>query len=238
MADPSIMFQGGNAGDHFAQAFQQGMENNRVTAARNAMSVLARDPTNQGALAALAKADPTTAMAYRKQQLEYSKTLLDQHQDSILRGAEIIRQFQPKDQASYSAALQAAQQAGIDISQVPQQFNPAYVDGVVKIADALKPQAGTQDPGIIREFNIATQRGLVQPGTTYQQYVTMRNPGMSTPVTIPYGAQVAPGGSDMPTVASPDDAAKLPPGKQFRLPDGRIGTVPGGTSGNAGGGFR
>jgi hypothetical protein len=42
----------------------------------------------------------------------------------------------------------------------------------------------------------------------------------------------------MPTVSTPQEAAKLPPGTQFRLPDGRIGTVPGGAGGNASGGFQ
>jgi hypothetical protein len=42
----------------------------------------------------------------------------------------------------------------------------------------------------------------------------------------------------MPTVATPEDAMKLPPGTKFKLPDGRIGTVPGGAGGNASGGFQ
>lgn len=32
---------------------------------------------------------------------------------------------------------------------------------------------------------------------------------------------------NMPSVKSPDEAMKLPPGSQFKMPDGRIGTVPG-----------
>jgi hypothetical protein len=94
----------------------------------------------------------------------------------------------------------------------------------VHLADAFKPQTETQDPGIIREFDIATQRGLVPPGTTYQQYVTMRNPGMNSPVTIPYGSTVTPGGRRRKHKSRAwrrrDDAMKLPPGSQFRLPEG------------------
>lgn len=198
-----------NPGATAVQAFQQGMEQNRANTARNAMGALAQDPNNAKALAALAKADPQAAMQFQQQRAEAAKAQLAQHQDSILKGAEIIRQFQPKDQASYTQALMAAQQAGIDISQVPQQFDPAYVDGVVKIADALHPQAGQQDPGIIREFDIATQRGLVPQGMTFQQYVTMRNPGMSAPVTIPYNAQVTGGAGAGPQPGTVEDGYRF-----------------------------
>lgn len=44
--------------------------------------------------------------------------------------------------------------------------------------------------------------------------------------------------ASIPTVQTPEEAKKLPPGSQFRMPDGRIGTVPGGTAGNGGGNFR
>jgi hypothetical protein len=132
--------QGGNAGDAFSQAFQQGQVTQRDNMKRSAMAALAQDPTNQRALAALAQADPQTAMEFRKNQIEVTKQQLAQHQDSILKGAEIIRQVNPKDQQSYSQALQLAQQAGVDISQVPQQYSQEYVDGIVHLADALKPQ--------------------------------------------------------------------------------------------------
>lgn len=132
----------GNPGEAFAQAFHQGQANAQQNRARAAMAALAQDPTNQNALAALAEADPQTAMAYRQQLMEQTKAQLAQHQDAILKGAEIIRQFQPKDQASYSAALQAARMAGVPLDGVPQEYNPQYVDGVMKLADALHPQSG------------------------------------------------------------------------------------------------
>jgi hypothetical protein len=137
----ALGLQQGNAGDAFAQAFQQGQVNNRQNAARNAMAALVQNPNDPQALAALARADPQTAMEFRKNQLEVTKAHLAEHQDSILKGAEIIREFNPKDQSSYTQALAAAQRAGIDISQVPQQFNPEYVQGIVHLADALHPQA-------------------------------------------------------------------------------------------------
>jgi hypothetical protein len=170
--------QGPNAGEAFAQAFQQGQQTQRQNVARNALAVLAQDPNNQQALGALAKADPETAMQWRAQQAQLVKEQLAQHQDNILKGAEIIRQFAPKDQASYSQALAAAQAAGIDISQVPQQFNQSYVDGVLKLADALKPQAESdivnvpyQAGGGVLQVNKKTGeiRPLVVPNPGTQQ---------------------------------------------------------------------
>jgi hypothetical protein len=228
-----------NMGEAFSNSFNQGLERNRENEARNAMAALVQNPENPQALAALAQIDPQTAMQFRQQQLEQHKTLLAEHQDSILKGAEILRQFNPQDQQGYSAALQAAQQAGIDISQVPQEYNPQYVQGVIHIADAMKP--GPQDPGPIREYQQALQLNYLPQGTSYEQFLQMKNPGMMSPVNVPYGAQISPGGAapgvNMPTVATPQDAAKLPPGTKFRLPDGRVGTVPGGAGGNASGGF-
>jgi hypothetical protein len=132
--------RGPDAGQAFVQSFEHAQQNRRVEIVRQALAALQADPNNQRAMAALAQADPETAMQYRAQLLQQQKELLAQHSDSILKGGEIIRQFKPQDQPSYSAALQAAQQSGIDISQVPQQYNPQYVQGVIRVADALKPQ--------------------------------------------------------------------------------------------------
>lgn len=218
--------QGPNAGEAFANAFHQGMQQNRLSATRNAMAALMANPNDPKALGELARLDPATAMDFRKQQAEMLKTQLAQHQDSIIKGAQILRQFNPQDQAGYSQALAAAQAAGVDISQVPQQFNKEYVDGVIKVADALKPDANTQM--------------IVTPQPGAPAFVYDRATGGLKQLFVPNdGTQTAgaPAG-DMPSVASPEEAMKLPPGAQFRLPDGRIGTVPGGAGGNASGGFR
>jgi hypothetical protein len=120
------------------------LQTNRENTARNAMATLVQNPNDPKALSELAKVDPQTAMEFRKQQIEQVKAQLGQHHDNIIQGAQILRQFNPKDQASYTAALQAAQAAGIDISQVPQQYNEQYVQGVIHIADALKPEGSTE----------------------------------------------------------------------------------------------
>jgi hypothetical protein len=235
----ALGIQQGNPGESFVNAFNQGMQRNEQTAAKNALATLVQNPNDPNALAALAKTNPEAAMQFRQQQAQMLKQHLGEHYDSAVKGGKLIRQMQPKDDASWQQVLAAYAQMGGDISQVPQHFDPNYAQQLVAIADAADP--APQDPGIIREYDEATKRGLIPPGTPFTQYVQMRSPNMSSPVTIPYGATVsgggAPAGGGLPRVSSPDEAAKLPPGSQFMMPDGRIGTVPGGAGGNASGGF-
>jgi hypothetical protein len=140
----ALGLQQGNAGDAFSQAFQQGQQTNRQNTARSAMAALVADPNNQRALQALAQADPQAAQQFQQQHAQQAMAALEHHRDNIIKGAQIIRQVNPKDQASYTQALQLAQQAGIDLSEVPQQFDPQYVAGVSKLADTFAPQTGQQ----------------------------------------------------------------------------------------------
>jgi hypothetical protein len=188
--DFNALYSYPNAGQAFSQSFQQGMQQGRQDAARNAMAVLVQDPNNPRALAALAKVDPESAMQFRTQQATLAKQQLSEHQDNIIKGAEIVRQFMPKDQASYSAALQAAQQAGIDISQVPQQYNQQYVEGIVKIADAMKPQPEGDPNQVI----VTPQQGMpafVYDKQTHQSRMLFApNPGNQA-VGAPAGPRTA-----------------------------------------------
>jgi hypothetical protein len=88
------------------------------------------------------------------------------------------------------------------------------------------------------EINAVAQGGSLEQSTPSGQTKTL----YETPTVAGPNGEVftRPGGmsSAMPTVSTPQEAAKLPPGTKFRLPDGRIGTVPGGAGGNASGGFQ
>jgi hypothetical protein len=96
--------QGPNAGEAFANSFQQGQEQNRQNTARNAMAVLVQDPNNQRALQALAQVDPQSAQQFQQQKLEMARQQIGQHYDSVLKGGQLIRQMQPKDDAGWQAS--------------------------------------------------------------------------------------------------------------------------------------
>lgn len=87
-------------------------------------------------------------------------------------------------------------------------------------------------PGIIREAQAYNNLPPEQRQQA-QEYMRLRFPGMSAPITMGANDTIEmPGapeqGGDIPAVSSPEEARQLPPGTQFRMPDGRIGTVPGG----------
>jgi hypothetical protein len=220
----ALGLQQGNPGDALNQAFQQGQQNNRANTARSAMAALVADPNNTRALQALASVDPASAQQFQQQRIEQAKEQLAQHQDSILKGAEIIRQFNPKDQQGYSAALAAAQQAGIDVSQVPQQYDPNYVDGVVKLADALKPQTSDNMKFI-----------TPQPGGGAYGY-DPRTGAVKTIIQPNDGSQPS-GAPAVPQVHDQSSYDAIPPGAQYMTPDGHV-RVKGGQAGQSSpGGF-
>jgi hypothetical protein len=136
----NLGLQNGNAGDAFAQAFQQGQQLKQQNMAKAAMAALVADPNNVKALQALASVDPQAAQQFQAQKAQMWLQQNAHHQENILKGAEIIRQLQPKDDASWQQAKAVAAQAGVDVSEVPDHFDPNYVQGIVAIADAWKPQ--------------------------------------------------------------------------------------------------
>ena len=167
-----------NAGNAFMDAYKQGQVQHRQDAARQAMGNLVQNPNDPQALAALAKVDPSAAMQFRQQQIEYHKAQLAEHQDSILKGAQIIRETNPQDQASWTRSLALAQQAGVDISQIPQVWNEEtkqYAAGVVHLADAFKPQASNMDKFIPLQPGGSVAK--VNPQTGQVEMVVLPNEG-------------------------------------------------------------
>lgn len=214
-----------NAGDAFAKSFQQSQETGRLNAARSAMAILAQDPHNPRALQILAKADPQTAMQYQQQLIESAKAGLAEHQDSIIKGGEIVRQFQPHDQASWDQTLQAAAMAGVDISQVPRIWNDQtaqYAQGIVHIADAFKPQPSN------------VQLVPVQPGGSVLQY--NKQTGQTQPLVVPNDGSHPVGATQAPapvTAVNPQTGQRI----QLNPQTNQWEPVQGGAGGNASGGF-
>lgn len=145
--------QGPDPGQRFMQAYEQGTKRREENEQRQAMAALAQNPDDPAAFRALAARNPQIAMQFRQQREQSKAQALEAHRENIVNGAKIIRQFQPKDQAGWDRVRQVAAQAGIDISEVPPQFDPQYVQGVVSLADAFAPQKAEGQPNIAKEVD-------------------------------------------------------------------------------------
>lgn len=144
----------------FQRGYQQtsGMFDKLIEARKKAeldaaMRQYALNPNDPKAINALAMVSPTTAIDARQKQAATQKAGLEAHRENIKLGAQIIRKVQPKDQASWDQARALAQQAGVNLAEVPAQFDPEYVQNIVRVADALDPQKAESQPNIQREVD-------------------------------------------------------------------------------------
>jgi hypothetical protein len=173
------------------QAFQQGMQLGNQVASQNALSKYAENPNDPEAMTELMKRKPEMAMQLKQQQQAQQRAALEQRREDFLLGGQIFRQIQPKDEASYQAALQAYQRAGGNMADVPTQFDPNYVQGVVSVADALKPVKQNEGPSSVQEYEYAKQQGF---GGSYMEFMEEKrgpivaNNGDGTFTLIPRGA--------------------------------------------------
>jgi hypothetical protein len=219
-----------NAGQGFADAFQGGMQ-------RNALAALALNPNDPNAQSAAAPYAPGQVMQARQHQAELTQQELEAWTKYAGGLAKMAKT--PAEARQAIDHLLSQNHPGVSTDELL-AMKAMPDDQLMTVRKVFMAKAGMQDdapqadPSSVREYQYARGQGFNGSYTDFLQYV---HP--PSPVTIPAGATVssAPGGSDMPQISSPQEAAQLPPGTQFRMPDGRIGTVPGGASGNAGGGF-
>lgn len=252
-----LLAQYPDAGQAFSQSFQAGMKQNQQQSAKNALAAYARDPTNQQAFGQAVRADPSTAIPlmnaeserarYAQAQTQTQTKQWHQYAGSLAKWADNPQKW---DQAiDYLLQSNHPDVSTQELMSLKGKFNPALRQSFMALGGVQddKPdeltsymQRGGIDPNseqgramygaaAINHVNPQQQVQTANPdGTITVNWVRPPMPGMTG------GAQ---GG--MPKVATPQDAAKLPPGTRFELPDGRIGTVPGGDAGgNASGGFR
>lgn len=96
---------------------------------------------------------------------------LTEYHDQIQRGARIVRQLNPTDDASWQNVRAAAAQAGIDVTEVPEHFDPNYVQQLLAADQALQdPNAGyTLGQGDVRigPNNQVVARGAPQQPRYY-----------------------------------------------------------------------
>jgi hypothetical protein len=112
----------------------------------------AQNPDDPAVFSELTKWNPEMAIQIRQQQSQQHQQALEAHRDNILKGAQIIRQLGVKDQAGWDQARAMAGQMGIDLSEVPAQFDPNYIHGMVSIADAFAQQHGQQGTAMQQNY--------------------------------------------------------------------------------------
>lgn len=189
MFDPRLMIAPA-VGGQVKKAFEEGQQKAAQNKARAAMAALVRDPNNRGALEALASVDPQSAMQFQQRQQQQAMAGLEQHREKIVMGAQIVRQFQPKDQAGWDQVLATAGQMGIDLRDVPREFNEQYAKGLMSVADAFKPQP--QNNGQIVPFTQGGGVARYNPQTGQVETLVMPNPG-DKPTGSPVGSGPPPG---------------------------------------------
>ena len=83
-------------------------------------------------------------MQQQRQQQQFQLT--DRHRQDIRLGAGIARQYEqrsgrPMDEAGWQIVRQTAQQAGADLTGVPEHFDPQYYQGLIAAGQQLEQQA-------------------------------------------------------------------------------------------------
>lgn len=141
--------QGPNIGQQFQQAYEAGTQRRRQEELRSALQGVATRPDDPNAVHALIQADPIQGMQYRQQQAQTQQAATERQREQIRLGARIVRQINPRDEATWQQALQIARQAGVDLSQVPQNFDPNYVQQLIQAGQALEPQGQQGRPIVI-----------------------------------------------------------------------------------------
>jgi hypothetical protein len=149
-----------DVGQQFRDGMQQGQQN--ALRARQVALQEEQYQTQRGQRNALAKAyDPATgaidpararaayagagdiegAMQFDAQQRQQRQAVSAQQRADAIAAANIIRQVNPTDDASWQQVLGMARQYGIAVPpEVPQTFDPRFVEHFVAGAEALRPQ--------------------------------------------------------------------------------------------------
>lgn len=160
--------------------FQAGMEHGRVvrqqTDRTNALRGYAATPNDPSAQNALLAADPALSMQLEDQRFQRDHAhhqaaidALGEHRDRIIAGASFLTTEGPTgqrvpitDPAVYQQRRQMFQRAGYDVSDVPEQYSPAYVNGIVEVAAHLQAAQHPHEPTAFQQD--ATAAG-VRPGS-------------------------------------------------------------------------
>jgi hypothetical protein len=117
------------------------------------LRALLANPNDPNAAQAVGQHDPRLGLQVQQRQQQSLQQRLEADRENIIKGGQIFRQLGVKDEASYQQARQMAAQIGMDVSQVPPNYDERYVQGVVSLADTFAPPKQEAQPNIAREVD-------------------------------------------------------------------------------------
>lgn len=218
--DPySIIAQIPNAGQSFSDAFAKGQQ-------QNALAAFAKNPSPQTAGPA-ARYDPSAVLSYNLQDKKDTATLSAQHLKDWHEYAGNLAKWADTSEKWDQAVDYLAQQGHPEVMSLKGHYDPAIRAQFM----ALGGVKDDNDPGIIREFQQAQQQSLIPQGTTFEQYLSMRNPSAQQPVVLPQNYSVVSGGQ-----GGAGGGAQATPALRLNPKTGQW-EPEGGAGGNASGGF-
>lgn len=135
------LFDPGQIGVNILSAFKQGQQERRQNDYRNALSGYAMNPTEEG-LGAIAPHNPEFVMAERGRMQQAQQAQRKEQRDMLPIMGRLLDTVQ--DEASYQQARVLAQRAGIDVSQVPPNFDPNWVNETKTLVKAIQTPQGQE----------------------------------------------------------------------------------------------
>lgn len=152
--DSSIYFQ--QQTPDIAGALQRGMNFRQMLDQRSKQSAI-EDAYRQGAvvnpdgtttidanktMSALAKADPQQAMEFQRNQIALAQQKEKLNQEKRAHTVDMISRVAPSmtDQSSYEKGIAQLKSQGVDMSNVPQTFDPQYMSNIHAMALSAKDQ--------------------------------------------------------------------------------------------------
>lgn len=227
----NILMQSPDPGQAFVAGLETGRARREQEQGKAALNALFTNPNDPTALATYAQHDPRGAMAYRQQQQQAEQGGVEAHRDNILKGAQIVRQIQPKDEAGWQQVRAMAGQLGIPLDGVPETFDPAYAQGLVAVADTFNPAATAKPTAMQQNYEFLKSEDP-DLATQYLKRQAAEPPmiasnGDGTFTIIPrsqMGQAETPGSQsgERPALSSPEEYQALPPGAEYTAPDGTI----------------
>lgn len=228
-----------NIGEEFRNGMAQGRETFRQGAQDNALAGLARNPDDPEAQRQLMGINPDAMnkitdrrTALTKAKNDETKLALEENRDNIMKGAQIVRQMNPTDQASWDQVLVVAKRAGIPITQDWAEYNPDLVKGLIAQANTFEPlKSDTASPYKFLVNEQGVYVGDERTGGVTTGVIPNADPArVGKPATAP--------ANGIPTVRNDDDFDALPPGAEFKDPQGNVRKKPGGRASTSPGNFR